>query len=67
MIFKGMACPVKGSIWMLPEKLHPTFYTAPREARSNMKPAIERALRKDLTFQIPKNYARGAVSYFHYA
>jgi hypothetical protein len=57
----GDACLVTGSMWTLSEQLHPVSYHAPRDARPDMRPALEEALRRDLQFQIPENYQRGAV------
>lgn len=59
--FSGAACLVTGAIWTLSEKLHPVSYSASRPIREDMRPALRKALRKDLTYEIPENYRRGAV------
>ena len=58
----GDACLVTGAIWILSEHLHPVSYRASRDIRADMRPALKKALRTDLTFEIPENYRRGAVS-----
>lgn len=58
----GDACLVVGATWTLSEKLHPVSFHAKRSIREDMKLSLEVALRKDLNFQVPLNYRRGAVS-----
>lgn len=57
---QGQACPVKGGKWLLQETLPKVNFGAPRPIRKELKAAILSTIEKDLAFEMPLNYRRGA-------
>lgn len=59
----GPACLVKGSTWNLREDFSSrqlTSFRAPRPPQNDTLPALSKALKKDLKFEIPVYFMRGA-------
>jgi hypothetical protein len=59
----GPACLVKGSTWNLREEFagrQLTSFRAPRPPQNNTIPALAKALKKDLKFELPSYFQRGA-------
>lgn len=56
----GSTCVVSGSVWDLEEDLPITSFRAPRPPRPEALPAISEALERDIFYNIPDNFKRGA-------
>ncbi len=56
----GSTCAVTGSTWDLEENLPIASFRSPRPPLVEALPAIAQALRKDISYQIPENFQRGA-------
>lgn len=56
----GPACLILGGVWSMIEHLHRIGFNAPRPPRPEMVPDIQRAVEKDLDYDIPINYKIGA-------
>lgn len=56
----GSTCVVSGSVWDLEEDLPITSFRAPRPPRPEALPAISGALERDIFYNIPDNFKRGA-------
>jgi len=57
---RGKTCLVKGSTWVLRQDLPPISFRAPRPPRRDTLPTITSALAKDIMYELPDNYMRGA-------
>eukprot|EP01041_Mallomonas_annulata_P001932 gene1932-3748_t len=57
---QGPACPVIGNIWYLQEMLPEVNYSVSRPIRKELLPIIHKTIQKDLNFEIPINYRKGA-------
>jgi endo-1,3(4)-beta-glucanase len=55
----GEACPILGKSWSLVDRAIPVSFGAAEKIHPSAKEALHKALRKDLKFELPKNYARG--------
>ena len=56
----GFACPVVGGSWAIFETLSGIDFHARRYVRPEMVSAIRKAVSKDLQYEIPLNYQKGA-------
>ena len=58
--FHGNACLVSSDVWTMQEKLAPLNFLAPRPPRANFIAAMAKSLEKDMQYQLPQYYMRGA-------
>ena len=56
----GSSCVVSGSVWDLEEDLPITSFRSPRPPRPQALRAISGALERDISYNIPDNFKRGA-------